>query len=29
MDIQELVRLVEGELVGNVDFFSIDEFSMR
>ncbi|OED01048.1 MULTISPECIES: Mur ligase family protein [Methanobrevibacter] len=29
MDIQELVRLVEGELVGNVDFFSIDGFSGR
>lgn len=29
MDIQELVRLVEGKLVGNVDFFSIDGFSGR
>ncbi|MGN0177548.1 MAG: Mur ligase family protein [Methanobrevibacter sp.] len=29
MDIQELVRLVEGKLVGNVDFFSIEGFSGR
>lgn len=29
MKIQELVKLVEGKLVGNVDFFSIDGFSGR